>query len=339
MVAASSGDDIPAQLAALLGKAAVYIRKTDETPPRISVIDAVAAITGRNAHRSAEIIRELGARYPEVNDNIVNLLFPGRGQRSTPVTDAKGIVDITMLLPGDHASCVRRQAAGLLCRYLGGDLAIIDEVCAFRELQERLADDQLDDPRRVFGETVEVSGMTLDRKRLLEDVEQTVRAVVQQEMKQHHVWSFSKRSRNHRELLEIGEVVQGSALRELDQAERVIQIAGFLKDRFTPLAWAQHGRKFKNIYTNELKRMKLRECREEGLPPPVTFNQGEHRIVYTEADSDLMSRVLQECRPRFEAIANRDVALFSRLRRGQRSIAEYMRPRAASESEGDGVSE
>ena len=46
-MAASSGDDAPAQLAALLGREAVRIRKTDENPPRISIIDVVEAITGQ----------------------------------------------------------------------------------------------------------------------------------------------------------------------------------------------------------------------------------------------------------------------------------------------------
>ena len=36
---ASSGDETPAQLAALLGYPAKQIRITDEGPPRISVID------------------------------------------------------------------------------------------------------------------------------------------------------------------------------------------------------------------------------------------------------------------------------------------------------------
>ncbi len=72
-MAAASADDVPTQLVALLGREAVQIRKTDETPPRVSVIDTIAAVTGRNANRSAEAIRELGDRYPEVNGNIVNL--------------------------------------------------------------------------------------------------------------------------------------------------------------------------------------------------------------------------------------------------------------------------
>ena len=37
-MAASSADDIPTQLAALLGKEVVQIRKTDETPPRVIMI-------------------------------------------------------------------------------------------------------------------------------------------------------------------------------------------------------------------------------------------------------------------------------------------------------------
>ena len=63
-----------------------------------------------------------------------------------------------MLLPGKHAANVRRQAAELLVRYLGGDLAIIDEVCTLRGLQEELAVERPEDPRRVFGQAVEATG-------------------------------------------------------------------------------------------------------------------------------------------------------------------------------------
>ena len=62
-----------------------------------------------------------------------------------------------MLLPGHHAARVRRLAAELLCRFLGGDLRIIDEVCAARGLQEQLAAQCPDDPRRVFGQAVEAA--------------------------------------------------------------------------------------------------------------------------------------------------------------------------------------
>ena len=62
-----------------------------------------------------------------------------------------------MLLPGQHAARVRRQAAELVCRFLGGDTTLVDEVCRIRGFQEELAANRPDDPRRVFGEAVESS--------------------------------------------------------------------------------------------------------------------------------------------------------------------------------------
>ena len=126
---ASSGDDVPTQLAALLGRATVRIRKTDEAPPRISVIDVVQAMTGNCARHAAQEVRTLCSRYPEVDQILVHFLFRGQGQRKTYVTSVRGIVEVVMLLQGQQAARVRRQAAELLCRWLGGDMAIIDEVC------------------------------------------------------------------------------------------------------------------------------------------------------------------------------------------------------------------
>ena len=80
-----------------------------------------------------------GATNPEVYPNWINFRFPGRGQRETTIADVRGIVEIVMLLPGRHAARIRRQAAELLCRYLGGDLALVDEVCRNRGFQEQLA--------------------------------------------------------------------------------------------------------------------------------------------------------------------------------------------------------
>ena len=60
-----------------------------------------------------------------------------------------------MLLPGPCAARVRRRAAELIVRYLGGDLSIISEVMRNRGLQEELAVGAPQDPRRAFGEAVE----------------------------------------------------------------------------------------------------------------------------------------------------------------------------------------
>ena len=53
-MAASSTDDIPKQLATLLGMETVRIRKTDEEPPKVSVIDVAVAVTGHDANHAGQ---------------------------------------------------------------------------------------------------------------------------------------------------------------------------------------------------------------------------------------------------------------------------------------------
>ena len=42
---------------------------------------------------AAEALRDLSSKYPEVDGNIVHFKFKGRGQRETPVTGARGVID------------------------------------------------------------------------------------------------------------------------------------------------------------------------------------------------------------------------------------------------------
>ena len=105
-MAASSWGDIPAQLAALLGKEVAQMRKTDEN--QISVIDVAMVVTGGSQHDAARALRRLSDQHPEVGPNWPLLKFPGKRQRDTPVTDAKGIFEIIMLLPGRQAARLRR---------------------------------------------------------------------------------------------------------------------------------------------------------------------------------------------------------------------------------------
>ena len=58
------------------------------------------------------------------------------------------------------AARVRAEASQIFCRYLGGDLALVDEICALRGLQEHLRSHAPEDPRRLFGEAVEASRST-----------------------------------------------------------------------------------------------------------------------------------------------------------------------------------
>ena len=49
-----------------MGRDTVQIRKTDETPPRVSTIAAVIAVTGKSHHHAAQDFRWLSDQYPEV---------------------------------------------------------------------------------------------------------------------------------------------------------------------------------------------------------------------------------------------------------------------------------
>ena len=70
----------PTQLAALLGqkKKVAQIRKTDENPPRISIIDVIATINGKDKNQAAEDLRRISTGHPEVKAICFDFKFPGR---------------------------------------------------------------------------------------------------------------------------------------------------------------------------------------------------------------------------------------------------------------------
>ena len=121
-------------------------------------VDVVQVITGMAKNNAGNYFERMKTTHPEVSTNCRNYRFPGRGQRLTPVmADTRSIVELILALPGRHAARVRRQAAKLLVRYLGGDLSLVDEVCALRGFQEELAVRAPEDPARAFGEAVEAA--------------------------------------------------------------------------------------------------------------------------------------------------------------------------------------
>ena len=166
-MAAFSANDVPTQPAALLGRDAVQIRTKDESPRQILVIDMVAPTTGQTQNNSAVALKRLQQDHPDVTANSNYVKSPycleRKGHRTTPVTDVQGIVEVLMLLPGRQASCIQRQAAELLCNWLGGSFTIIDMVCRNRSLQENLAVENPRNARRLFGEAVEAAGSPITR--------------------------------------------------------------------------------------------------------------------------------------------------------------------------------
>ena len=104
-------------------------------------------MTGKHVRIAAGDVLLVQEKHPEVLQKLTHFRFPGQGQRSTPVTCATGLIELAMLLPGRQAARVRRQAAELLCRYLGGDISLVEEVCVMRGFQDHLAVQSPDDPK------------------------------------------------------------------------------------------------------------------------------------------------------------------------------------------------
>ena len=148
------------------------LRKTNDTPPRVSVYDVISTISSNPNAR--ETWAELKRKYPEVVGNPDNFKFPGQGQRETPVTDARGIIEIIMLLPGRKAAQVRQKSADVIVRYLGGDPSLVPEIMRNRGMQEELAENDPSHPMRIFGETVESDAVKRIRREIEEFREEEV---------------------------------------------------------------------------------------------------------------------------------------------------------------------
>ena len=299
-MAGSSGDDIPVQLAALLGKTSVRIRKTDEMPPRVSVIDVISAITGKDARHSAEQLRRLLDQYPDVDSNCVHVKFLDargrRGQKETPAACAKGIVEIIMLLQGRQAARVRRQAAELLCRYLGGDLSLVDEVCALRGIQEQLAVRSPDDPRRLFGAEVEASSSSSGGPwaHVLSTVNERL-------TKQEQILARIQASLEHdRQRVNLNvrapkraAANQPEVARNMSGVGRPFPVAKFLdtKEKEDP-SWKSARRGVAPSFGTIVQVLKKNKLREEGKTAVYIEQNHRPQLLYTEEDRELMDEAL-----------------------------------------------
>lgn len=85
------------------------IRVTDDG--RYSVYDVIGKIAEKGGER--KVWERLAVNNPEVRTKCHYLQFQGAGQRSTPVTDLAGIIEIIWLLPGDFSNKFRKLGAQL----------------------------------------------------------------------------------------------------------------------------------------------------------------------------------------------------------------------------------
>ena len=130
------------------------IRKTDESPSRVSVYDLIAAIVKNSNARKTW--GDLKKRHPEVVTKSYNFQddfkFEGQGQSKTPVINARGAIMIINLLPGAMAASFRAAWADIIVRYISGDETLKVEIERNNAIQNELPQD---DPRAFFRQDVE----------------------------------------------------------------------------------------------------------------------------------------------------------------------------------------
>jgi hypothetical protein len=144
-----------------------------------SVIDVIRLVnpnlSSSNAgHTLTKLGIDTGIRYDQLRIN-------GKG-KLTPVADARTLVEIVWSLPGKAARDFRRSSAQTVCRVLGGDLSLVQEIEARhhtlqqseggKALQDFLVEDeQQPSPKRIKGDLpVELQIATLEQKRTYIDM-------------------------------------------------------------------------------------------------------------------------------------------------------------------------
>ena len=134
------------------------IRMTPEKVP--SLVDVGVILTGKDARHTSRDIQVLVERYPDLAQKVGQVSFGGRGgnRDSLVPKDLAALIEIIFLLPGRAAAQVRRAAAQIFVRYLGGDLSLIGEVERLNHVQSFLRENAPEHPLRHFGEAVEGHG-------------------------------------------------------------------------------------------------------------------------------------------------------------------------------------
>ena len=158
--------DLGQQLSTLLGHPVNFqLRATPDNRP--ALIDITMIFTGLKNKNAAQVVRRLLKEHPEFESSILKFKFEGRGRQTIDVVPLPVALDFAFLLPGKVAAQMRRQAATLVVRYLGGDVTLVDEVYINRRAQESLAAipaeqrTPLEQVARMCGEAVENQAQSL----------------------------------------------------------------------------------------------------------------------------------------------------------------------------------
>ena len=101
--------------------------RVDQPTQEGSVNDVIAMITGKKGSYAIQAFSRIKQQNTGLIPKCDRLKINGKGN-ITPVADAATLVEIAWLLPGRKAASFRRKGAETVCRMLGGDLTLVDEI-------------------------------------------------------------------------------------------------------------------------------------------------------------------------------------------------------------------
>ena len=101
--------------------------RVDQATQKGSVYDVIKVVTKATSAYAVRILSRIHMQHPENMTQCHKLKINGKG-RETPVADAATLVEIAWLCPGKAAVQFRRKGAESVCRMLGGDLTLVDEI-------------------------------------------------------------------------------------------------------------------------------------------------------------------------------------------------------------------
>jgi hypothetical protein len=113
---------------AFFDNAAFTMRMTPGDDPRVSIMDFVMAVTGKNNNDAGEVIRNVQKADQVFFLNCKKYQFSGARQKEQFVLCLSECVELLMMLPGKKAKEFRKDSAGLLTRLFAGDPTLHDVI-------------------------------------------------------------------------------------------------------------------------------------------------------------------------------------------------------------------
>ena len=101
--------------------------RVDQATQKGSVNDVIARIAGKKGSYAIQVFSRIKQQYTGIIPKCDRLKINGKGN-ITPVADAATLIELAWLCPGHAAAAFRRKGAESVCRMLGGDLSLVDEI-------------------------------------------------------------------------------------------------------------------------------------------------------------------------------------------------------------------